>query len=68
MWRFELQRGSADHKRQHPHFLCTDCGEVSCLPETAIALKAGGGTPKAFKKGALAVQVQGQCDDCQRAG
>src|SRR5688572_1761117 len=31
VWRFELRRPGEQDTPQHPHFLCVDCGEVSCL-------------------------------------
>ena len=33
IWRFE-SGGHADHGRQHPHFICEDCGSVSCLSDS----------------------------------
>jgi Fur family transcriptional regulator, ferric uptake regulator len=67
VWRFELRRGEADHKIKHPHFLCTDCGTVECLPEEAVTLKATPRAPKAMRKRGVAVQVSGRCDDCDPA-
>ncbi len=64
VWRFELLRGEANHKTKHPHFLCTDCGTVECLPEGAVTLKAPPSAPKAMRKRSVAVQVSGLCDDC----
>jgi len=38
VWRFELRReGQRGHRSEHPHFMCTDCGEVSCLPGVKLA-------------------------------
>ncbi len=66
VWRFELRGdGKQSHREQHPHFLCTDCGGVSCLPEGAISLKRTKGAPKGLFATAVVVQVQGVCDDCQ---
>jgi Fur family ferric uptake transcriptional regulator len=46
----------------HPHFLCDDCGIVSCLPETEVV------TPKKTKwsKSLKAAEVQfvGRCPSC----
>lgn len=68
VWRFELRGdGKQSHREQHPHFLCTDCGNVSCLPEGSISLKRVKGAPKALTSDALVVQVQGLCDDCRPA-
>ena len=43
VWRFELKRAGRSHAKgeDHPHFLCTSCGEVSCLDDVDIAI-----TPK----------------------
>lgn len=49
VWRFELKRAGHSHTKgeDHPHFLCTSCGEVSCLDDVdvAITLKPGRGKP-----------------------
>ncbi|MFZ4732690.1 MAG: Fur family transcriptional regulator [Pirellulales bacterium] len=43
VWRFEVRRVGRDGKRaiDHPHFVCTSCGEVSCLDDVNVAI-----TPK----------------------
>ena len=65
MWRFELRGdGGKSHREQHPHFLCTDCGAVACLPDGAVALRKVRGAPKALS-GSVVVQVQGLCDECR---
>ena len=43
VWRFEIKR-SGSHGvagEEHPHFLCTTCGEISCLDDVRVAI-----TPK----------------------
>lgn len=60
MWRFELIRG--DHPDDHPHFVCLDCGTVTCLPTSALELNqkkmvSGVGTISQ-------VLVKGHCLDC----
>jgi len=37
VWRFELRHGHR-HGEVHPHFLCTSCGEVSCLDDVSVAI------------------------------
>lgn len=43
VWRFELRGKDAAgrHEESHPHFVCTSCGEVSCLDDVTVAI-----TPK----------------------
>ena len=38
--RYELFKDSQDKFQQkHPHFVCDDCGAVSCLPETTVVIE-----------------------------
>jgi Fur family ferric uptake transcriptional regulator len=51
VWRFELRREEAGHNNEHPHFLCTQCGEVGA--KTAQGLKI------------TEVLLKGECKGCQ---
>lgn len=44
MWRFEFlgHDEKHGHDASHPHFVCTSCGEVSCLSDVTVEI-----TPKA---------------------
>lgn len=66
VWRFELRRGDLDHKGQHPHFICTSCGEVECLSDRVVSVQPTARTPRALKRKGVIVQIQGRCDDCER--
>lgn len=65
VWRFELKRhrGNGDDAR-HPHFTCSDCGAVSCLPEVTLKVKPGKGVPKALQLQQVEIKLRGQCDAC----
>lgn len=64
VWRFELRRpDSADHGEEHPHFVCVDCGQVSCLPGLQVKV-TGSKAPRSVAKKKVAVQLKGVCDDC----
>ena len=63
VWRFEL--ASSKHNAEsmeHPHFLCTECGDVQCLP--TLQLHSGDDVPRALASGSVAIQVRGRCDAC----
>ena len=81
VWRFELKRHQAEGGlgEDHPHFVCTDCGEVSCLDDVTVAItpkpgRAGQGKqPTAGKnaegksagiKAVNEVVLKGQCENC----
>ena len=64
-WRFELAGGGDEHDDgHHPHFVCTDCGKVACLPIGTVSLKPMRGGPGALKRGNLEIQLRGRCDGC----
>jgi Fur family ferric uptake transcriptional regulator len=61
-WRFEAV--SADHDAAaHPHFVCTECGTVECLPAIelpAVRVKV----PRAVRSRQVEIQLRGVCDAC----
>ncbi|MFO0600869.1 MAG: Fur family transcriptional regulator [Myxococcaceae bacterium] len=65
VWRFELKRPNEEGVR-HPHFTCTDCGSVVCLPEVTLSVKPGKGVPRALVRPNKRVEIQlrGKCDGC----
>lgn len=65
VWRFDGSSTDQAHDAaKHPHFVCTVCGHIECLPE-ALFSAVPGTLPGAMKKKALEVQVRGVCDDCE---
>jgi Fur family ferric uptake transcriptional regulator len=77
VWRFELRRAGT-HGQDHPHFLCTTCGEVSCLDDVNVAItpKPAAAAPKSKPRrgrpsggqvtiGTVTeVLLKGRCDNC----
>ena len=61
VWRFEAV--TADHDASHPHFVCTECGTVECLPEIELAIRRAK-APRAVKQRQVEVHVRGLCDAC----
>jgi Fur family ferric uptake transcriptional regulator len=67
VWRFEMVRGErATHAGEHPHFLCVDCGDVSCLPGDAVTIASARGVPRSASRQHVEVQLKGRCDTCAR--
>lgn len=65
VWRFELLRAKDDHAPAvHPHFVCNECGTVTCLPGEVIELRPTRGAPKALRHSGLEIQLKGRCDRC----
>lgn len=62
VWRFEAI--SSDHDAAaHPHFVCTECGTVSCLPEISLEVRRAK-APRAIRQRQVEVHVRGLCDAC----
>ncbi|MBL9039071.1 MAG: transcriptional repressor [Archangium sp.] len=65
VWRFELKRSrTAGDDAKHPHFTCSGCGTVSCLPEVTLKVKQGKGVPKSLSRQKVEIQLRGLCDAC----
>jgi Fur family ferric uptake transcriptional regulator len=62
VWRFELPRTSSTTHGEHPHFVCTDCGSVACLPEGTISIRGG----SSLRDRVSEIQLRGHCEACSR--
>lgn len=62
VWRFELPNMKSTEHGTHPHFVCYDCGDIACLPESAVALRG-----EAARNQVAEVQLRGRCVACVRA-
>ncbi len=64
IWRFELRENGPGDASEHAHFLCTQCGSVSCLDGVEIKV---GATPR-NKRSAFGdvteVLLKGRCARC----
>lgn len=63
VWRFEAV-DAAHGAERHPHFVCTSCGSVECLPDVELAVRKSRG-PRAVRSRDVEVQVRGVCDGCR---
>lgn len=65
LWRFELV-GQAHHDEAvHPHFVCSECGEVRCLPEESVDVKPIRGVPRSLRQKKVEIQIRGLCNTCE---
>ncbi|WP_040769884.1 Fur family transcriptional regulator [Novipirellula maiorica] len=63
VWRFEAIRGEAGHDAAHPHFLCVDCGTVSCLDDVKLT---AGSQRESEKVGEVTeILLRGHCNECR---
>ncbi|MGB0680072.1 MAG: Fur family transcriptional regulator [Polyangiales bacterium] len=63
MARYELAHSAQGATHAHPHFLCTECGAVSCLNIPEIRLPQ---IPEPWRASVqhATLQLQGRCPDC----
>jgi Fur family ferric uptake transcriptional regulator len=63
IWRFEAQ--TAGHQpTAHPHFVCTACGTVECVPGLQlVADQASASMPLLDQR--FEIQLKGLCDGCR---
>lgn len=65
--RYELLQSGSDGFTEHPHFMCVDCGEISCLESHTFRL-----TPKTRGEKSpgqvVEVLLKGHCSKCQAEG
>jgi Fur family ferric uptake transcriptional regulator len=64
VWRFELRRLEEAGVADHPHFVCVDCGEVSCLPTGSVSIQHDAGAKPATIGTVTAVLLKGHCNHC----
>lgn len=64
VWRFELRREGAEHSGEHPHFLCVDCGEVSCLPAIDVNISPAPGSKSSRIGKVTEILLKGRCERC----
>lgn len=64
LWRFELAGEGGHDEGAHPHFVCRECGEVSCLPEDALEVVGKRGIPRSVRRRQVEIHVRGVCNAC----
>ena len=63
-WRFELRRESGHDGAEHPHFVCTDCGAVTCLPDVEVKIAPAKGTKSPGLGDVTEIFLKGKCPEC----
>ena len=65
LWRFGIAEGHSEHPENHPHFVCTNCGKATCLPEVTVKFIAPKGKRPAILSGVAEVLLKGCCPECR---
>lgn len=62
-WRFEVARAD-EPETGHPHFVCTECGDIQCLPVIELNIPRSRTMPRSLRKKDVALHIRGLCDNC----
>ncbi len=60
VWRFEIADG--DEHASHPHFVCVDCGSVTCVEELELTKKSKTASKQVGQ--VTEILLRGHCNDC----
>lgn len=63
VWRFE-RRTTEGEGAEHPHFVCSDCGGVACLPDFKLDLRSAKGGRRLRVGTVSDVLLRGRCEAC----
>jgi len=65
VWRYELRRDGHEHNAEHPHFVCIDCGKVTCLNDVKVDISPAPGSKKSSISSLTEVLLKGHCEKCK---
>lgn len=63
VWRFEFIGNENAENANHGHFICTDCGDVNCLPDLVIRTPSGR-MPEFLQSARFNIRLDGVCGKC----
>lgn len=65
VWRYELRGPTPrDGEGEHTHFVCNDCGTVSCLPRVSVSIRPAPGSRRSIVAEVSEVVLKGRCESC----
>jgi Fur family ferric uptake transcriptional regulator len=64
VWRFELRKNDQGDQTDHAHFLCTECGEVSCLDDVEVRVTRGRRRKQTAVGNVTEILLKGRCARC----
>lgn len=64
VWRFELRGSGKALHPEHPHFVCTQCGVVTCLSQVRVKLSPAPGSTRSVVSSISEIVIKGQCTQC----
>ena len=63
--RFELRTPSDEFEFTHPHFMCVDCGKLTCMNEFSVQITPSRGPRRAMLGTITEITLRGHCGNCE---
>ena len=63
--RFEFRSPKSNAELEHPHFMCVDCGKISCLSDFSVRLTPSKGRRRDSLGEITEILIRGRCTACQ---
>jgi Fur family transcriptional regulator, ferric uptake regulator len=63
-WRFEWRSETREDFDEHAHFVCTKCGQVTCLVGVEVTVNPAPGTKRSAVNQVTEVLLKGRCSHC----
>jgi len=65
VWRYEVRGAEPrEGEGEHPHFVCNDCGTVSCLPAVSVDIRPAPGSRRSVVAEVSDIVLKGRCESC----
>lgn len=64
VWRFEWRKNGHGDFDEHAHFVCTKCGDVSCLIGVEVNISPAPGTKRSAVGAVTEILLKGRCMRC----
>ena len=65
--RFELRNANGGVEFTHPHFMCVDCGELTCMNDFSVQISPSRGPRRARLGTVTEILIRGHCGNCGSA-
>ncbi|MEM9352302.1 MAG: transcriptional repressor [Planctomycetota bacterium] len=63
--RFELRGADSKSEFTHPHFMCVDCGRLTCLEDYSFQIKPSRGGRREKLGTVTEIMIRGHCGHCE---
>ena len=63
--RFEVRMPEDEFEFTHPHFMCVDCGKLTCMNDFSVQITPSRGPRRAMLGTITEITMRGHCGNCE---